>query len=149
MGKSQYEEYIRRDFQMRDHPHLDEVKYPVLGMKAHEDYGNHGCAISWWPISEPFVMVTDTHCHDFDQYLMFVGGDLTNLTDLGGEVELTIGLPGKELEVIRFTTATTFYVPAGMYHGPLNFKKINDPKKPILFHDFYFAGQYKRNVKED
>ena len=71
LGKSQYEEYIRRDFQMRDHPHLDEVKYPVLGMKAHEDYGNHGCAISWCQ--------SVSFCHGyrytlprFDQYLMFV-----------------------------------------------------------------------------
>jgi hypothetical protein len=31
-----------------------------------------------------------------------------------------------------------------LYHGPLNFKKINDPKKPILFHDLFFAPEYKR-----
>ena len=148
MGKSQYEEYIRRDFQWRDHPHLDDVEFPVLAMKTLEDYGNHGCALSWWPISKPFYMVTDTHAHDFDQYLMFVGGDLTNMTDLGGEVELKIGWPGKELETITFTKATTFYIPAGMLHGPLYFKKINDPKKPILFHDFFFAPEYKRIVKD-
>ena len=33
-------------------------------MKTLEDYGNHGCALSWWPISKPFYMVTDTHAHD-------------------------------------------------------------------------------------
>ena len=64
-------------------------------------------------------------------------------------MELTIGLPGKELETIKFTTATTFYVPAGMLHGPLYFKKINDPQKPILFHDFFFATEYKRIVKAE
>ncbi|MDY6825630.1 MAG: hypothetical protein SVV67_00400 [Bacillota bacterium] len=149
MNKSQYEEYIHRDIQLHVHPHEDEVEYPVMAMKTLEDYGNHGCALSWWPISKPMAMVKDTHSHDFDQYLMFIGGDLTNMNDLGGEVELTIGLPGKKLEVIKFTTATTFYIPAGMLHGPLYFKKINDPNKPILFHDFFFATEYSRKVESE
>ena len=149
MSSSLYEEYIRRDIILKGHPHENDVEYPVMAMKTFEDYGNNGCALSWWPISKPMAMVKDTHSHDFDQYLMFVGGDLTNMNDLGGEVELTIGLPGEKLETLLFTKATTFYLPAGMLHGPLYFKKINNPQKPILFHDFFFAKEYSRKVESE
>jgi hypothetical protein len=75
---------------------------------------------------------------------MFVGGDIKNMTDLGGKVELTLGENKKRLKKFVFTTATTVYVPAGLLHGPLNFKKVNNPNKPILFHDFFFSREYKR-----
>lgn len=30
----------------------------------------------------------------------------------------------------------------GLYYCPLNFKKINDHKKPILFHDLFFSPEH-------
>jgi len=89
-------------------------------------------------------MVSETHAHDFDQFLLFVGGDVNNMLDLGGEVELTLGEKGGELEKFVFTTATVVYIPAGLLHCPLNFKKVNNPNKPILFQDLFFARDYKR-----
>ena len=116
----------------------------MLGLKSDPGFGNKDFALSWWPISEPFEMISETHAHDFDQFLIFVGGDMNNMTDLGGEVELTIGENEEELEKFVFTTATVVHIPAGLFHCPLNFKKVNDPAKPILFHDLFFAGEYKR-----
>lgn len=145
MAASPYEKYIRRDVQSKGaqeaHP---EVPNPVLGLKSDATFGNRNFALSWWPISQPFEMVRDTHAHDFDQFLMFVGGDINNMLDLGGEIELTLGEEGKPLEKFVFTRATMVYVPAGLLHCPLNFKKVNDPQKPILFHDFFFSPEYKR-----
>ena len=146
MAESKLEKYIRRemkvppDIQQR---HL-EVKSPVLGLISDQSFGDKNFSLSWWPITEPFEMVSETHAHDFDQFLIFVGGDINNMTDLGGEVELTLGENEKELEKFVFTTATVVYVPAGMFHCPLNFKKVNNPNKPILFHDLFFASAYKR-----
>lgn len=149
MAKSRLEKYIRRemkvpsDIQQR---HL-EVKSPVLGLKSDRGFGSKNFSLSWWPISEPFEMVSETHAHDFDQFLIFVGGDMKNMTDLGGEVELTLGENENELEKFVLTTATVVYIPAGLLHCPLNFKKVNDPNKPILFHDFFFASEYMRKEK--
>ena len=143
MAVSRYDKYIRRDVQSKQKAH-PEVTQPVLGLRSDEKFGAHNFALSWWPITEPFEMVKDTHKHDFDQYLMFVGGDLTNMLDLGGIVELTLGEEGKPLEKLSLTTATMVYIKAGLLHGPLNFKKVNDPRKPILFHDFFFAKEYAR-----
>lgn len=145
MAASKYEKYIRRDVQSKDvHKIHPEVTKPVLGLKSDESFGGHNFALSWWPISEPFEMVSQTHAHDFDQFLLFVGGDINNMLDLGGEVELTLGEEGGELEKFVFTKATMVYIPAGLRHCPLNFKKVNDPNKPILFHDFFLSPEYKR-----
>ncbi|HJX34003.1 MAG TPA: hypothetical protein VJ373_02400 [Desulfatiglandales bacterium] len=149
MAKSKLEKYIRRDMKVTKEiqkRHL-EVKSPVLGLKSDRSLGNKNFALSWWPISEPFEMISEPHAHDFDQFLIFVGGDMKNMTDLGGVVELTLGKSKNKLEKFVFTKATTVYVPAGLLHCPLNFKRVNDPKKPILFHDFFLSREYKRKEK--
>ena len=143
MSRSDLEKYIRKSVVTSDTPH-PEVSAPRLGLHSDKDFGGRDFSMSWWAITEPFEMVTENHAHDFDQFLIFVGGDLTNMPDLGGEVELTLSLDGKNLEKFVITEACNIYVPAGLYHCPLNFKKINDPKKPILFHDLFFSPEYKR-----
>ncbi len=151
MAKSNLEKYIKTDLQSKRaqevHP---EVPNPVLGMMSNEDFGNHNFVITWWPITQPFEMVSETHYHDFDQYLMFMGGDVTNMMDLGGEVELTLGESDDALEKFTFSRATIVYVPGGIRHGPLNFKKVNDPRKPILYNDITFTTNgYKRLKSRD
>lgn len=146
--KSNIDKYIRRNMNVPEeiqqrHP---EVKSPVLGLVSDQGFGDKDFSLSWWSISQPFEMVSETHAHDFDQFLIFVGGDAQNRADLGGEVELTLGEEEGKLEKLVFSTATTVYVPGGMLHCPLNFKKVNDPKKPILFHDMFFASEYKRKA---
>jgi hypothetical protein len=137
------EKYFRKSVMTNQTPH-PEVSAPRLGLHSDKTYGNRDFSMSWWAITKPFVMVTDCHAHDFDQFLVFVGGDLTNMPDLGGVVELTLSRDGKRLEKFVITEACTVYVPAGLYHCPLNFKKIDNPKKPILFHDLFFSPEYKR-----
>jgi len=146
MAESKLDKYIIRNMKVPEDiqkRHL-EVKSPVLGLKSDQSFGDKDFSMSWWPISEPFEMISETHAHDFDQFLIFVGGDMKNMTDLGGEVELTLGESEDKLEKFVFTTATVVHIPAGMLHCPLNFKKVNNPAKPILFHDLFFSPEYKR-----
>ncbi|MGB9885810.1 MAG: hypothetical protein ACPLPT_10525 [Moorellales bacterium] len=144
--RSPYEKYIIRDLHRAWHPHLREVSRPMLGLKHAGSQLSPAFNMTWWAISEPFTMLADTMVHDFDQFLVFLGGDINNMLDLGGEVELTLGEEGKELETFVFTTATVVYVPAGLRHCPLVFKKVRDPRKPILFQDFFFAPEYSKRV---
>lgn len=141
--RAKLEKFFKKSVMTNKTPH-PEVTAPRLGLHSDKEYGNRNFSMSWWAITEPFEMVTECHAHDFDQFLVFVGGDLTNMPKLGGEVELTLSLDGKKLEKFVITEACTVFVPAGLYHCPLNFKKINDPKKPILFHDLFFSPEYKR-----
>jgi len=143
MGTTGLEKYFRKALMTNETPH-PEVTAPRLGLKSDKAFGGKNLSMSWWAITEPFIMVTDHHKHDFDQFLIFAGGDLTKMNDLGGEVELTLSEDGKNPQTFTITEATQVFVPAGLYHCPLNFKRIDDPKKPILFHDLFFAPAYAR-----
>ncbi len=61
MAKSKLEKYIRRDMKVPkeiQQRHL-EVKSPVLGLVSDKKLGNKDFALSWWPISEPFEMISE------------------------------------------------------------------------------------------
>jgi hypothetical protein len=148
MADSNLQQYIRDARMTTDIPH-PEVTKPRLALKSRiGDFGSRDFSMTWWPITEPFEMIGEPHAHDFDQYVIFVGGDITNMMDLGGEVEFSLGRDPEHMEKFVFTEARMVYIPAGLYHSPLNFKRVNDPSKPILFHDLYFAPEYARLPKK-
>jgi mannose-6-phosphate isomerase-like protein (cupin superfamily) len=143
MAKSELEKYLRKAVSNKPYTH-PEVTAPSLEVKSDKDFGNLNFSLGTVAISEPFLMVSENHAHDFDQFLMFVGGDATNMPDLGGEVEITLSKDGKKMEKFTITEATVVYIPACLYHCPLNFKKVNNPKYPIIFKDLMFTSDYKR-----
>lgn len=85
-------------------------------------------------ITAPVLMEDKPHKHDFDMYLFFLGTD--NVYELCGEIEL--GLGG---EVYVITTPSSVYVPKGLVHCPLNFRKV---EKPILFIHVIMADTYRK-----
>ncbi|NLY39396.1 MAG: hypothetical protein GX044_08875 [Firmicutes bacterium] len=139
MAQSPLESFIERELRL-EHALTAAVKNPVLLYKNEAQ----NFTISWWAITEPFVMEAQTFYHDFDQFLYFIGGDLGNMLDLGGEVEFTMGEDMDRLEKLVITRATVIHVPKGMLHSPLVFKKINDPRKPILFQDMSMTTRYRK-----
>jgi hypothetical protein len=62
------------------------------------------------------------HCHDFDEIVGFVGSNMDDPTDLGGEIDFVV-------DGVKTTiTKTCFiHVPAGVKHGGLCFRKIDRP----------------------
>ena len=62
------------------------------------------------------------HTHDYDEIIVHFGTDPTNPEDLGGEIEICID--GKPF-LIKSTSG--IYVPKGMKHGPLTWKKFEKP----------------------
>jgi hypothetical protein len=139
MAEKKTSKYIRTGVTSpSNHP---EVSSPILSLRSDEGFGNLQFSMALEPITQPFQMLSDSHKHDFDQFLCFIGGDPRNALDLGGEVELTLSEDGKEMEKHVFTTATTVYIPKGLYHAPLNFKRVD---KPMTFINMYFSSEYKR-----
>jgi hypothetical protein len=74
-----------------------------------------------------------------DQLLCFIGGDTSNFFDFGAEIEFYMG---KERYFIN--TTTLVWVPAGVVHGPLEFKKIH---KPIMFNNIVMSANYGRKIQ--
>jgi hypothetical protein len=93
-------------------------------------------------ITEPFEMKARSHAHDYDQLLYFLGGNPTNFFDFSAEVEITLG---EEDEKHLITTSAIVYVPEGMLHCPINFKRVD---KPIMFMHICFASEYSRSRGE-
>jgi hypothetical protein len=90
-------------------------------------------------ISEPLLMDTPTHAHDYDQLLYFLGGNPANFFDFKAEVEITLGEKGNKYII---NTTTIVYIPKGLMHCPINFKKVD---KPFIFGHICFAPKYTRS----
>jgi hypothetical protein len=122
-------------------PNHKEVTTMVPTLTSDENFGNLGFHMYWQTIKVPFTMAAEPHRHDFPQYLTFSSFDVDDLVNLGGIIELTLSEDGQTIEKHVITRATTVYVPAGLYHNPLVFKKVT---KPILMIDLYFSQKYER-----
>jgi hypothetical protein len=71
-------------------------------------------------------MSTKPHVHDYDEAVFFIGTDPAHLDDLGADVEISIGEPGKE-EKYTFDKPAVLIAPKGVYHCPIVTKKIARP----------------------
>jgi hypothetical protein len=100
---------------------------------------NSNFTIMFLRITEPTLMEEHPHSHDFDMYLYFMSFDPDNMGELGADIE--IGL-GEEREIHKINTPTSVYIPAGMIHCPLEFKKVT---KPILFVHCTLASKYVKD----
>ena len=62
------------------------------------------------------------HTHDYDEYLVFLGTNHEDPGDLGAEVEFWMD---GEKHVI--TKSCAVFIPAGIKHAPIYFKRIDTP----------------------
>ena len=65
------------------------------------------------------------HTHDFDEVIAFFGSNQKDPFDLGGEVELWLG---DEKHIL--TKSCVVFVPKGLKHCPLIFRRVDTP----IFH---------------
>jgi len=105
------------------------------------EYGSN-FTIMFLRITEPTLMEEYPHSHDFDMYLYFMSFDPDNMGDLDADIE--IGL-GEEREIHKIDVPATVYIPAGMVHCPLEFKKVT---KPILFVHCTLAEKYVKDPEK-
>ena len=134
MAKSKYDKYIVPA------PIMQSVMFPAIkcpqinvGSKQLADIP---FTMNWSYLTEPFVMVDKSHSHEFNQIIVFIGGDPTNIREFGGEIWFHFG---EEEEKHVITSPSYICVPKGIVHGPLIVKKIN---KPVVYMDFPLTGSY-------
>jgi len=88
---------------------------------------------------KPFFLDRTPHIHMSDEYLIFTGGTFPNLFDWDADIELTLGEIGVDAEVYHITKPTIIRIPKGVYHCPLNFKRID---KPVFFQAALMQGVF-------
>jgi hypothetical protein len=62
------------------------------------------------------------HAHDYDEIVIHLGTDPSDPEDLGGEIEIMM-----DGEPVTISKTSAIYVPKGMKHGPLTWKKFTKP----------------------
>ena len=108
-----------------------QIEYPNWAMEGDGDFGGVNYSVGTSCLSQPFLMVAETHAHDFDQIISFTNADQRYPKELDADIEFTMGEEGK-LETYLIDYAACIYIPAGILHGPLNIKRVG---KPIIFRD--------------
>ena len=95
---------------------------------------------AWWTKVTGKGSPAEEHVHEFDEYLIFCGTNPDDPYDLGGEVELWLG---GEKHV--FTETCTVFIPAGLKHAPIYFRRID---RPIWYFATGPTKAYKKDIKE-
>jgi hypothetical protein len=118
------------------------VPGPQAYFRGASDLPGAGMNMGWQIMVKPFKMELESHHHDVDEYLIFLGATFPDLVGtFDAEVELFLGT---EYEKHTITEATILYIPRGLEHNPLEFKRIG---KPLFFSALhlapYFNGVYQ------
>jgi hypothetical protein len=93
-----------------------------------------------WPECASEEPAAEAHTHDFTEVITFFGTNFSDPHDLGGEVELW--LDGEKHVMTRSFLA---YIPAGMTHCPLIFRKV---QKPIFHFTVGLGTEYVRGKEK-
>jgi hypothetical protein len=124
MPEIDYEKYLVREPLWEAGPGVKNRQSPTMTFmsSAQVPEANYYLEFGWiYDIPEPNPSIHE-HVHNFDEIILHIGGDPDNPEDLGGEIEFYVG--GQPL---TFDTTTALYVPKGVKHGPLTWKKVAKP----------------------
>jgi hypothetical protein len=139
MAKDKYGKYIFND--------KDQLmvhfggRNPFLQVRGIKQWPGMACQIAVAPISQPLLMEATPMKHDFDQILVFMGSNTSDIFEFDAEVEFCLG---DEQEKHLIKSPSVIYIPKGLTHCPINFKKIG---KPIIFLDITLTTAYTRKEK--
>jgi len=122
---------------------FEQITVPQVNLFGDKDLDGIPFTMNWSLLTQPFVMVDNTHSHDFNQVICFLGGDVNDVSKFDAEIEMHFGI---EKEKRLITSPSFIYIPAGLAHGPLIIKTVN---KPIMYMDFPLAPKYEIKEKYD
>jgi hypothetical protein len=127
---------------LKENSMTDVVAGPQAYFRGESDLPGAKINMGWQVFVKPYKLELESHHHDTDEYLIFLGAGLPDLVgSFDGEIELFLG---KEYEKHTITKATLLYIPAGLEHNPLDIKRLS---KPMLFSALqlapYFNGVYQ------
>jgi hypothetical protein len=128
--------------QLKENSITEVVPGPQAYFRGDSVLPGAGINMGWQMFVKPYTMELESHHHDTDEYLIFLGATLPDLVgSFDAEIELFLGT---EYEKHTITQATVLYIPRGLEHNPLDIKRIG---KPMMFSALqlapYFNGVYQ------
>ena len=127
---------------LKENSITDVVAGPQAYFRGDSDLPGAKINMGWQMFTKPYKLEMESHHHDTDEYLFFLGAELPDLVgSFDGEIEYFMG-PEYERHVV--TQATVLYIPAGLEHNPCDIKRLG---KPMMFSALqlapYFNGKYQ------
>jgi hypothetical protein len=124
MAASQYEKYVVRKPSYEAGPGVKNRQSPTMTFMSSKQVpeANYYIELGWiYGIPDPNPSINE-HVHDYDEIVLHWGGNPETPQVLGGEIEFYIGG-----QPITFNTTTGIFIPKGVPHGPLVWKKFEFP----------------------
>ena len=124
MPESKYEKYAVRKPNYEAGPGVKNRQSPTMTFMSSKQVpeANYYIELGWiYGIPEPNPSINE-HVHDYDEIVLHWGGNSETPQVLGGEIEFYIGG-----QPITFNTTTGIFIPKGVPHGPLVWKKFEFP----------------------
>ena len=91
-------------------------------------------------IQKPYFLDKTPHIHQHDEYLSFVGASFHNVYDFDATISLTIGREEDgDAQTFLIERPTIVRIPAGVWHCPLNFVRVD---KPVFFQPVLLQGMF-------
>ena len=103
-----------------------QITAPQFGTFGAKDLDGANFSLGWSLITEPFLMVDQTHHHDFDQFIFITGADPNNVLDFDAEIETNVG---GQLCTIDYPHC--IHLPAGIEHGYMRVVRVDKPMMMI------------------
>ena len=115
-------------WKLRERGSGDIVPGPQAYFRGDNDLPGAKINMGWQIVTKPYRMELESHHHDVDEYLFFLGSTFPDLVgSFDAEIEFFVG-PEYERHIIN--QATVLYFPAGLEHNPSDFRRIG---KPLFF----------------
>lgn len=125
---------------------IPEVQNPQTYFRGESELPGAGINMGWQVFTKPIKLELQSHRHDVDEYLFFLGAELPDLvSSFDGEIEIFLG---NEYERHIITKASIIYVPRGMEHNPMEIRRLGKPMMLTAlllapyFNGFYQASKY-------
>jgi mannose-6-phosphate isomerase-like protein (cupin superfamily) len=112
------------------------AEYEGTSLLSHNGELKAGISLGYHCVTKP-ILFNETHTHNNEEILCFIGGNPRDITDFGAVVEMEMG-PEHEKHIITQTACVS--IPANLPHCPLNIKKVD---KPIVFLEISLTPEYK------
>jgi hypothetical protein len=139
MPKNKYDAQFFSDF--KEPSNLSAVAGPQAYFRGSRQIPGANMNMGWQLFVEPMYLEREPHTHEADEYLIFLGGQPPDLfSSFEAEIDFTIG---EELEKHTFNKPTIIFIPSGMMHCPLNFRKI---VKPVLFSALLLTPRFTKTM---
>ncbi len=127
---------------MKEKPLTDTILSPTISFRGASDLPGAGINFGFRYYVKPYKMELQSHHHDVDEYLFFLGAQLPDLTaNFDAEIEIFLG---PEYERHLITKPCILYIPKGFEHNPMDIRRVG---KPLLFMPLllapYFNGVYQ------